>query len=109
MSTIDIVLIILAVVVGLPFATIYFRRRIIHHIQTHAHPERARLQLLWVQFGFLAACAAVYCVCAGVLLTRGEDKASAIAVSIFWVLLFAWSLISTFIKIRGCRKVSHKP
>jgi hypothetical protein len=107
MSTIEIVLIILAVVVGLPFATIYFRRRIIRHIQTHAHPELARLRLLWVQFAFLAACAAVYCVAEGVMLTRGEDKAPAFAV--FWVLLFAWLLVSTFIKIRGCQKASHKP
>jgi hypothetical protein len=102
MSTIDIVLIILAVVVGLPFAAIYFRRRIIRHIQTHAHPELARLRWLWVQFWLFAAFAAAYCVGEGVMLTRGEDKAPAFAV--FWVVLFAWTLISTYIKIRGCQK-----
>ena len=102
MSTIDIVLIILAVVVGLPFAAIYFRRRIIRQIQTHAHPEQARLRWLWVRFAFTAACAAVYCVAEGVILARGEDKAPAFAV--FWVLFFGWMLISAFIKIRGCQK-----
>ena len=102
MSTFDIVLIILAVVVGLPSATIYFRRRIIRHIQTHAHPEQARLRWLWVRFWLFAVFAAAYCVGEGVTFARGEDKAPAFAV--FWVVFFAWSLISAFAKIRGCQK-----
>jgi hypothetical protein len=102
MSTFDIVLIILAIVIGLPVATIYFRRRILRHIQTHAHPEQARLRLLWVLFWFYALCMVAYCVGEGVTLSRGEDKAPAFAV--FWVVFFAWSLISTYTKIRGCQK-----
>jgi hypothetical protein len=105
MSTIDIILIILAmlaIVVGLSFSTIYFRRQIVHHIQTHAHPKQARLRWLWVRFWLYAACAAIYSVAEGVMLTRGEDKAPAFAV--FWVVFFAWMLIGAIMKIRGYQK-----
>ena len=107
MSTIIVLIVLIALAVAIAFNTIYFRRQIIHHIQTHAHPEQARLRLLWVQFWFFAAITAAYSVCEGVMLTRGEDKAPARAVVLFAV--FVWSLISVFLKIRGCRKEAHKP
>jgi drug/metabolite transporter (DMT)-like permease len=105
MSTIDIVLIILAMlamVLGLSFSMIYLRRQVIHHIQTHAHPDQARLRLLWVQLWFYIICMMVFLVSEAVLFVRGEDKAP--ARWLFWVAIFAWGFVGTILKIRRCRK-----
>jgi hypothetical protein len=109
MNTINIAWIIfamLAIVVGLSFSIIYIRRQIVNHIQTHAHPEKARLRLLWVQFWVYVACAATYSVCVVILLTRGQNKAP--AQEGFFALFFVWIFIRLILKIRSCQKESHK-